>query len=315
MTRIIESYDGWARVRFGDRWKPPALPEGAVVTGPAFQQALVQRKLLQLRASATYQPLVILLDEIERVFPYFDNEESEVARLRAERYIAAAGILRAVGQEAGDRLISIVVADLHLDFNRVNVFGIRGLDTNPFYRFFQERFITPLNHDECTEMLTEIAHAMGLKLETDVQERIFADSGGNVSLARQLASSACRKRTGSEAVTMAHYGEAVTSLREESGDLDSYFSENFWNVSTPVERAVLRCGAPDSGGSDDEFQACAAGDSNLAGALLEARRQFLVTGVLERIGERRYRVAGNLFRVWLQEKPKPDSPLVHSAPE
>jgi hypothetical protein len=100
---------------------------------------------------------------------------------------------------------------------------------------------------------------------------------------------------------MRHYVEGLTSLREESGDLDSYFLQNFWNVSNAAERTVLKCGASDDGADDEAFKA--SGDENSrADAIIEARRRFLVTGILERVDDGRYRVAGTVFRQWLDDR-------------
>ncbi|MDQ1350560.1 MAG: hypothetical protein QG657_862 [Acidobacteriota bacterium] len=133
-----------------------------------------------------------MLDEIERLFPQTEAAHGDPVQLQqqVQRFNLFAGILRALGQEGGDRLISPVIADRQLLFNRINSFKIPGIDTNPFYRFFQEFYLKPLEPPKCREMISEIGHAMGLEVEEDVLSAIYSDSGGFPALARQLASAA-----------------------------------------------------------------------------------------------------------------------------
>jgi hypothetical protein len=149
---------------------------------------------------------------------------------QAERFTRAAGILRALGQAGGERLLSLVTADCSPLFNRINDFKIPGVETetNPFYRFFREFQLKPLEESENREMLTEIGHAMGLELEPEVIDSIYSDSGGFPALGRQLASAANRRRRDSSTISAEHYRQGLAWLYEEKNDIDCFFKQNSW---------------------------------------------------------------------------------------
>jgi hypothetical protein len=280
LAQILQHYDAWAQARFGNRWATsPIAPD--TITGINFREGLLQRNALK-NSLGNRQPLVVLLDEIERIFP--QNIEDSAAREQIERFNRCAGILRALAQQAGESLLALVFADLHPDFNRVNTFLVAGVDTNPFYRFFQERYVTPLSSEETREMLTEIALAMGLQMDEDVQNRIHEDSGGHAALARQLASRACRMRTG-ENIGMPEYEKGLNDLLT-TGSLDDYYRDNFWQPSTPTERKVLRY--------------IESTNFELTDDALQAQQYLFAIGILEPYGAK-YRVRGALFRGWLQQ--------------
>ena len=301
LAEILERYDRWGQAHHGDAWRPPAV--SAYLTGSSFRHAMLERRELQPRRL----PLVLLVDEIERIFP----PHEAAAREHVERFNAAAGVLRSLGQEGGERLLSIIVADLHLEFSRTNEFSVEGTDTNPFYRFFQERFLPALEAIECDEMLSEIGHAMGLILDPEVCEAVFADSGGHASLARQLASAACRHRGGAEEITPEHYRAGLDWLANESGLVDGFFRENFWQPANAAEKRVLALVRGEEPVTEESLEAhgpLPAIDS--AGlrqesmpsrdAPREVRRRLLATSLVERV-DGGYRARGALFRAWLRD--------------
>jgi hypothetical protein len=186
-------------------------------------------------------------------------------------------------------------------------------ETNPFYRFFREFQLKPLEESENREMLTEIGHAMGLELEAEVIDSIYSDSGGYPALGRQLASAANSRRRDSSTISTAHYREGLAWLYEEQGDSDRFFKENFWYPVTEAERRVLVLASPHQGVpletpgpvpvlEEDTKTGVEAGPGAeiLRPALVEARKDMLATGILEKYNDK-YRVSGALFRTWLQE--------------
>lgn len=314
-AKILERYDHWGQTRYGSKWKPRPLP--SPLTGMAFCLAIQQRRELQSQASGPL-PLILLLDEMERIFPRADAHDGGVVREHVEHFTAAAGALRSLGQESGERLISIIAADPDPVFNRTNRFA-KGLDTNPFYRFFQECFLPPLSAEECDEMLRDIGHAMGLEIEDEVRQAVFSDSGGHAALARQLASAACRQRDGAAIVTSDHYRAGLEWLVIETGTIDNDFEKNLWNESSPAERRVLALAShedPVAKEALEEPGPAPAIDSEAsekavtptARELRNAWRILLATGMIEETAGR-YRVRGALFRSWLRENAAPPSPV------
>lgn len=297
---IISRYDRWGVARYGGKWNPPSLiEETAMISGPVFRAALETRRDLQ-KSLKSDQPLVIMLDEIERLFPQSEAEHGDPAQLQqqAQRFNLFAGILRALGQEGGDRLISMVIADRQPLFNRVNGFKIPGIDTNPFYRFFQEFYLKPLEPPECREMISEIGHAMGLEVEEDVLSAIYNDSGGFPALARQVASAAANKRGENVKIDSAHYHQGITWLQEERGDIDRFFKENFRDVMNNAERRILALAANENGVPVETLETAAVPQERER--IIEARRDMLAVGILEKINTN-YRVSGALFRQWIKE--------------
>jgi len=301
---IIALYDGWGRARHGVAWTPTA--SATALTGPEFRASLEERRDLQ-RQQGIEQPLIVMLDEIERVMPVRNEGDAKREREYAERFIAAAGILRALGQEGGDRLLSLIVADRLPAFNRINDFRIEGVDTNPFFRFFREFFVPPLDREFCDEMLSEIGHAMGLEIDPGVKAAVFADSGGHPALARQLASAAVQKAGEARRIEPPHYAAGLQRLREESGEIDNFFQENLWRPLSGAERRILGLAAMEEGCGDLEAPGpvpiLESTDQRTVAeriALVEARRLLFATGMIEE-GTKGYRVRGALFRFWLHE--------------
>jgi ligand-binding sensor domain-containing protein len=292
--RIIEAYDNWGRARHGSGWNIPAI------TGPVdaseLETALRNRRDRQ-RALGSDLPLIVLIDEIERVFPKEGGvSEEEVQQFvhDVQRFVHAAGALRALGQEGGDKLLSLVVADRLPAFNRTNTFSGARADTNPFYRFFKEFYLEPLQFEECSEMLREIGQAMGLELDDEVVQQIYEDSGGYVSLARQLASAACRHRKGSSRLDTSHYMAGLGWIKEQSGEADIFFRENFWDQSTSAERRLLYLASREGGARGEELEnpgpIPVLEDTQLfhpdqivsRSQLVDGRRMLLATGMLLR---------------------------------
>ncbi len=305
-VRIVEAYDNWGRSRYGARWTLPGVGNH-VIDSIEFEAALRIRREQQRRIGSDL-PLLVLIDEIERVFP---REAPACSEGEIQRFIRAAGALRALGQEGGDKLLSLVVADRLPAFNRANTFAL-GADTNPFYRFFKEFYLEPLQREECSDMLRELGQAMGLDLDDEVIERIYGDSGGYVSLARQLASAACRHRNGSSHLDMSHYLSGMVWIREQSGEADLFFQENFWDQSSAAERRALflasRADGADAGELDTpgpipRFEHGRSPESDRAASrpeLIDARRMLMATGMLTRQNGK-FVVRGDLFRDWLQQ--------------
>jgi ligand-binding sensor domain-containing protein len=307
LVAILDKYDRWGQTRFGDGWSTNRSEDG-VTAGPEFRAALQARRDLQ-RSLGNDRPLVLLCDEIERIFPR--PETLHLLSGDVERFLFLASVLRALGQQGGDRLLSMIIADRLPMFNRVNELGGEGGETNPFYRFFSEVFLGPLEESECAQMLTEIGHAMGLELDSEVIKAIFHDSGGYPSLARLLASAAYQQRGDSARLTLLHYKQGLEQMREETGESDNYFRENLWQAVSGPERRILAFASADEGTSVETLEVPGpapvlegvegSGSTMVVRSqLLDARRLLLATGMLEETVHG-YRVRGALFRAWLRE--------------
>lgn len=311
-AQLLASYDQWGRSRLGARWDP-AAPGHATgsgsgrISGADFQAAIRARHALRTRLGVR-EPLVVMLDEVERIFP-----RPVAAGGTAEevwRCIEAMGALRALGQQGGQRLLCLIVADRSRAFMRQNRFDLPGIeDTNPFYDLFVERYVPPLAADECAEMLRDIGHAMGIKVTDGFADLVFAESGGYPRLARLLASAACRLRGATDQLDPAAYAGGLAWLTDEDGSADNFIRENLWQHVFPAERVVLARCAGDLGNGGEAvdqgpWDQSAAGTPApaprvLAEVLREARQHLMATGLLERLDPDRVRVRGALVRRWL----------------
>jgi hypothetical protein len=183
--------------------------------------------LAKLLGEAKYQlPILLFLDEIERILP------TEVdSRERAEEFNAFFGVLRALSQE--QRLLSLLIADVHADANRINHWTQASVPTNPVFSFFKEVFVSPFSQEETTEMLTEIGKLMGVEFDKETLAGIHQYSGGHPFIARQLASLLCKKvdKEKSDKGELIKLSAATRYLNKpfkHSGILKDYFEQNIW---------------------------------------------------------------------------------------
>ncbi|NEQ74939.1 MAG: hypothetical protein F6K23_18985 [Okeania sp. SIO2C9] len=188
-----------------------------------FTQQL--QNLTQQLTEVGYQlPILIFLDEIDRIIP----TETD-AKERAEECNAFFGALRAVSQEK--RSLSLLVADVHPDINRINQWKQPNVPTNPVFNFFKEIFVVPFSADETTRMLTDIGNLMGITFDEETQSEIHIRSGGHPFVSRQLASLLCKK-VAKENESNIQFADAQRYLSKPftySGVLKDYCGQNIWS--------------------------------------------------------------------------------------
>ncbi len=176
-----------------------------------------------LQAAGYHLPILCFLDEIERILPTKTDPKE-----RTEEFNACFGVLRVLSQE--QRQLSLLVADVHADCNRINQWQHPDVPTNPVFSFFKEYFVSPFSQSETTRMLTDIGELMGVTFDQATQIAIHQESGGHPFIARQLASLLCKK------VAPENKGEINLSAAQRylnkpftySGVLKDYFGQNIW---------------------------------------------------------------------------------------
>jgi len=202
----------------------PLLPEHRPASELTADFAQKMSQLAQKLSQAGYElPILLFLDEIERILP----TQSDV-RERAEEFNACFGAFRALSQER--RLLSLLVADVHPDCNRINQWQQADVPTNPVFNFFKEVFVLPFSPEETARMLTDIGELMGVKFDGPTLSAIHRESGGHPFVARQLASLLCKK------ILPNGGGEIQSSAAQSyldrpftySGILKDYFAQNIW---------------------------------------------------------------------------------------
>ncbi|MGH2413171.1 MAG: hypothetical protein ACRDEA_05685 [Microcystaceae cyanobacterium] len=156
----------------------PQEKPAAELTGEFIQRVLDFASAIQ--ENKNYKlPIQCFLDEVERILP-----TPEDSREKAEEFNACFGALRVLSQE--QRQLSILVADVHPDCNRMNSWTQPGVATNPVFSFFKEVFLPPFSEDETKDMLINIGKLMGLEFDDQTPRQIHHQSGGHPFVSRQL---------------------------------------------------------------------------------------------------------------------------------
>ena len=192
----------------------------AELTAEFVRQVTQLAKLLEKQ----YQlPILCFLDEVERLIPL-----SADAPERAREFNAVFGALRALSQEK--QVLSLLVADVHPDCNRINQWSQAGVTTNPVFSFFKEVFVSSFFPEETNKMLSSIGQLMGVAFDEETLNAIHCESGGHPFIARQLAS-LLWKKVATENKGRIEWSVArryVDKLFTYSGILKDYFGQNIW---------------------------------------------------------------------------------------
>jgi hypothetical protein len=219
---IVDAYDRWARLEMPD-W--PFGPDTPTTASELKHE-------LDRRGSAAHPggPMVVVLDELERIYPR-PGEREELGR-----WITATGALRALAQNVG-RSVVLIGADLRPRVNRTNELG--DDQTNPFFQLFREVPLPLLDATATVEMVTSIAGESGVQTVTEQFHReLFLLTGGHPSLTRTIAGAAFRRRQ--DFSVMDEHDLARGLADDEGRDNVAGFVRSFWDMLRPIERAVLR---------------------------------------------------------------------------
>jgi len=131
-------------------------------------------------------PIICFLDEIEHILPNQLDSRDQV-----QEFNAFWGALRVLCQE--HHILSLLVADVHPDCNRINQWAQEGVSSNPVYNFFKETFLKPFAQEETCSMITSIGGFMGREFDEQTLIALHKISGGYPFIVRQLASLLCKK--------------------------------------------------------------------------------------------------------------------------
>lgn len=184
------------------------------------QVTLLLDKLVSLRYKT---PMVCSLDEVERILPMGSDPKT-----KAEEFNTFFGALRTLSQDR--RILSLLVADVHPDCNRISQWPQKDVPTNPVFGFFKECFVQPFKPQETIEMIADISSLMGIEFKGAIMETIHHHSGGHPFIARQLASLLYKKCVVSNN-NQVDWDSAQKYLSRPftySGILKDYCGNNIW---------------------------------------------------------------------------------------
>ena len=177
-------------------------------------------------------PILCFLDEVERIIPTpEDNRE------KAEEFNAFFGALRVLSQQQKE--ISLLVADVHPDCNRINSWTQTGVATNPVFSFFKEIFLPPFSEEETQDMLVNLGKLMGLEFDAATPKKIHAQSGGHPFVSRQLARFLTDKikdkdnhpklaKNGNTLIEWAMVEKYLAKILTQKGELKNYLEKSIW---------------------------------------------------------------------------------------
>lgn len=222
---MVDAVDRWGRIGRADWPFEPASPVTATQLGQE-----IGKRFAYLGTESAKRRVVVILDEIERVFP----RAGEVDATR--RWLRAAGALRALAQ-GSTRSVVVIGADLRPVANRANDLG--NGETNPFYNFFQEIPVTLLDHQATGDMIESLARAMGISTVTkEFVDQVSAMTGGHPSLARTIAAEAYRERADPGRLDEPDLDNGMAALHE-TDSVGSFLRSNLWEPMTAGERKIL----------------------------------------------------------------------------
>ncbi|MCJ8280103.1 MAG: ATP-binding protein, partial [Rivularia sp. ALOHA_DT_140] len=175
-------------------------------------------------------PILCFLDEIERIIPTpEDNRE------KAEVFNAFLGALRVLCQQ---QKMSLLVADVHPDCNRINSWTQPGVATNPVFSFFKEIFLPPFSESETQDMLVNLGKLMGLEFDASTPKKIHYQSGGHPFLSRQIARLITDKiknqnhnhqpANGTMLIEWAMVDKYLERTLTQKGELKNYLEKSIW---------------------------------------------------------------------------------------
>ncbi|MBM3796512.1 MAG: hypothetical protein FJW31_21175 [Acidobacteria bacterium] len=179
---------------------------------------------------------IVILDEIDKWFPDRRDAANEAALVD---YVKLFRILRAVAQERGSGMLSILVAAYRPDVNRQNLLR-EATGENPMYLLYQEKFVGYFGEDETRKMIREIGQWKEIEWTDEALEVVWRECGGHPMLSRFLTSEACeqgsRKEVGAEDVARVA-AEVRGNWRKHR--IGVYFEESAWKTLREEERVAL----------------------------------------------------------------------------
>lgn len=124
-------------------------------------------------------PIIIMLDEIERMFP------PSADSLWRTDFIRFWQLLRGLDQEQPGMLRFVISGTNPQCVESHAIFG----DDNPIYSYFSTTYLGPFSEAEAGDLLRTYGARMGLNWSNPVVARAFSDTGGHPALLRTFAPS------------------------------------------------------------------------------------------------------------------------------
>jgi tetratricopeptide (TPR) repeat protein len=193
-------------------WQPPQL-----TSDPQSDFDEATKHLLAYLSTLDEAPplLGIFLDEIEHIVPYKVGDEKAL-----ELYVSVMNTLR--GLQLETQGLALMVAGAYSYIARYNYFW--GTQKNPMHQVISEKFLPPLDEEDCAYMIRSLGKQMSLNFEENALQTILKMSGSHPYLARQMCSLAYRQSRRMGTVSLNVVEEVVQEFTFNP-DPASYFDE------------------------------------------------------------------------------------------
>ncbi|MBN2390996.1 MAG: serine/threonine-protein kinase PknK [Anaerolineae bacterium] len=194
----------------------PGMPPGlsapdAATRGQAFRQAVVA--LLNVLSGRSGRPgLLLFLDEMDVLFSQ-------------PEYHQFAAVLRGITESPSHRgRFVLLAAGLEPTLNRVDhLVGNR----NPFFSFFEEIPVGPLELEDARTMIVSIGGQMGISYDQQALDLLVSAGGGHPFLTRQLCSTAIQNLELPARITVERVYQAMEAYLRWPRN---YLAESLWGV-------------------------------------------------------------------------------------
>ena len=187
--------------------------------------------LIWWRATGRSGPCVVVLDEIEELYPVTGEGEN---RFQLSEGRKAFNILRSLAQE--HRTLSLVLIGYRPDINRLD--GLPWeVGANPMFMSVNEFYSGFLSRDECAQMLRDLGAWKQIEWQDSALDFVFRQCGGHPFITRIFASAATREARRIDASLVK---DTARGIREtmRNNQIGAWYSETFDSLPCP-EREVL----------------------------------------------------------------------------
>ena len=285
-----EALHGW-RIALQAIYPHIALPSSLKAdlagneTNPSlFFRRAVDEVLTFLNEQPGQRGLLLFLDEMDALYDHPD-------------YLELAGTLRSVAENASWRSrFGLIMAGLNPALNRTD--HMQG-GRNPFFSFFGEMPLGPLDLEDARAMIISIGGQMGVGYDEDALVLLLEAGGGHPFLTRQLCSAAIQ---GQERPCRINLAQAEKGIADYLRQPENYLAESLWNIKQggpkPEEAHLLKILATAQPQSESTLI-----PKNLSPTKRHAYRQALASlqdrSLAQRSGDD-WAISFNFYRRWIR---------------
>ncbi|MBL0702034.1 MAG: ATP-binding protein [Desulfosarcina sp.] len=256
-----------------------------------FDRESFRRHVLTLfeiwKASGQQSPFLIILDEIDKLFPAEKYADSEKI---LKEYIHFFRVVRGLAQS--HRCLVTMVIAYRPDVNRRNILGER-ISENPMFRSFQEEYLGFLSAKESNALICEIGVWKKIIWTAKAASKVYNYCGGHPLITRIFASQACQEGV-LKSIDLERVEQTASEIKKEMrrNDIGNYYKEGVWDLLNDDEKQVLAiCKKGGNGYPETEIPA------KLEDALTNLENFGLVTNDSGKLF-----VTAELFNVWLERR-------------